>query len=294
MVATPQKYRNPRQGFYTDLYVDTTPVGSIVNNLKAGQNSFDHNYINASSNPHRHGETIGDAYQLGDDPAYTHEGYLYCNGDEHYIRDYPTLFQIIGNDYGGAASNGIAITFEGMLKTFTSNATYNANRPAGTYLVQGITLTGNGSGAWFKVVVPASGTSVPTITLDFAGKGYSVGDTINLPNDKLGRAGGVPDIVITVASIEGGGGSGYTVNSVVSIGAPAGVVWSNFLSPTVTTLNSSGFSKNDGTEWSSNLTATSGFESANPASKAFDGSLTTFAQSTGTCLLYTSPSPRDS
>ena len=285
MVATPQKYRNPRQGFYTDLYVDTTPVGSIVNNLKAGQNSFDHNYINASSNPHRHGETIGDAYQLGDDPAYTHEGYLYCNGDEHYIRDYPALFQIIANDYGGIASTGIDITFEGMVKTFTSNATYNANRPAGTYLVQGITLTGNGSGAWFKVVVPASGTSVPTITLDFAGKGYTVGDTINLPNDKLGKAGGVPDIVITVASIEGGGGSGYTVNSVVSIGAPAGVVWSNFLSPTVPILNSSGFSKNDGTEWSSNLTSTSGFETANDASKAFDGSLTTFAQSTGTGTL---------
>ena len=282
MVATPQKYRNPRKGFYTDLYVDTTPVGSIVNNLKAGQNSFDHNYINASSNPHRHAETVGDAYQLGDDPAYTHEGYLYCNGDEHYIRDYPALFQIIGNDYGGSASNGIDITFEGMVKTFTSNATYNANRPAGTYLVQGVTLTGNGSGAWFKVVVPASGTSIPTITLDFAGKGYTVGDTINLPNDKMGKAGGVPDIVITVASIEGGGGSGYTVNSVVSIGAPAGVVWSNFLSPTVPTQTSAGFSKNDGTEWSSNLTATSGFESANPASKAFDGSLTTFAQSTGT------------
>ena len=30
MVATPQKYRNPRQGYYTDLGVDTTPIGAIV------------------------------------------------------------------------------------------------------------------------------------------------------------------------------------------------------------------------------------------------------------------------
>ena len=282
MVATPQTYRNPRQGFYTDLYVDTTPVGSIVNNLKAGQNSFDHQYINASSSPYRHTETAGNKYSINDDPAYTHEGYLYCNGEEHYIRDYPALFQVIGNEYGGIASVGIDVTFEGMIKTFTTNAAYNASRPAGTYLVQGITATGNGSGAWFNVVVPASGTTAPTVTLNFAGKGYVATDTITLPNSKLGSAAGVSDITVTVSTIEGGGGTGYTVNDTINIGAPAGITWSNYLSSTVNIETSSGFSKNDGTVWSTNLTATSGFETANPATKAFDGSITTFAQSTGT------------
>ena len=280
MVATPQKYRNPRQGFYTDLYVDTTPVGAIVNNLKAGQNSFDHNYINANTNSHKHTETAGNAYVGGDDPAYTHEGYLYCNGDEHYITDYPGLFEIIGNKYGGTASVGLDITYEGQIKTFTHNGVYSSNRPTGTYLIQGITQTGSGTGAWFNVVV--AGTSAPVVTLDNPGKGYAATDTIKLPNTKLGSIGGVADIIVTVSAIEGGGGSGYTVNDVVNIGAPAGVVWSNFLSPTVNIETSSGFSKNDGTVWSTNLTATSGFETANPATKAFDGSLTTFAQSTGT------------
>ena len=280
MVATPQTYRNPRQGFYTDLYVDTTPVGAIVNNLKTGQNSYDHKYINASSSPYRHTETLGNHYQTKDDPAYTHEGYLYCNGDEHYIRDYPQLFSTIGNKYGGIPSVGIDITFGGMVKTITHNGVYSANRPTGTYIVQGITASGNGSGAWFKVVV--AGTAAPVVTIDFPGKGYVVNNTITLPNDKLGKAGGVADITVTVSAIEGGGGSGYTVTDTISIGAPAGVTWSNYLSDTVNIKTSAGFSKNDGTVWSTNLTATSGFETANPATKAFDGSLTTFAQSIGT------------
>ena len=280
MVATPQKYRNPRQGFYTDLYVDTTPVGAIVNNLKSGQNSFDHKYINASTNNHRHTETLGDAYITGDDPAYTHEGYLYCNGEEHYIADYPALFEVIGNKYGGTASVGLDVTFEGQIDTFTHNGVYDANRPTGTYLVQGKTITGDGTGAWFNVVV--AGTAAPVITLDNPGKGYAATDTIKLPNDKIGKIGGVADITVTVGTIKGGGGTGYTTSDIVNIGAPAGIVWSSYLSSTVNIKTSAGFSKNDGTVWSTNLTATSGFETANPATKAFDGSLTTFAQSIGT------------
>ena len=46
-------------------------------------------------------DTTGNAYQQGDDPAYTHDGYLYCDGSEYNIADYPALFEVIGNDYGG-------------------------------------------------------------------------------------------------------------------------------------------------------------------------------------------------
>ena len=41
-----QSYRNTRRGFYTDCYQDTTPIGSIVSNLKSGANSYDHEFVN--------------------------------------------------------------------------------------------------------------------------------------------------------------------------------------------------------------------------------------------------------
>ena len=80
-----QSYRNTRRGYYTDCYQDTTPVGSIVPNLKTGANSYDHSFINKSTNPHKLDDIVGNAYQLGDDPAYTHEGYLYCDGTEYNL-----------------------------------------------------------------------------------------------------------------------------------------------------------------------------------------------------------------
>ena len=105
-----QAYRNPRQGFYTDLTVDTTPVGAIVPNLKTGQNSFDHSFVKygATAFPILT-ESAGDAYLLGDDPAYTHHGYLYCDGSEYNISDFPSLFEILGNKNSPRASSGIDV-----------------------------------------------------------------------------------------------------------------------------------------------------------------------------------------
>ena len=95
-----QSYRNTRKGFYTDCYQDTTPIGSIVANLKSGANTYDHSFINKATNPHKLEDFNGSAYISGDDPAYTHDGYLYCDGTEHAIKDYPSLYQIIGTSYG--------------------------------------------------------------------------------------------------------------------------------------------------------------------------------------------------
>ena len=44
-----QGYRNARKGFFTDLLVDTTPIGAIVPNLKKGQNSYDNTYVRAGA-----------------------------------------------------------------------------------------------------------------------------------------------------------------------------------------------------------------------------------------------------
>ena len=79
-MTSSQLYRNARQGFYTDLTVDTTPVGAIVPNLKTGTNSYDHNFVKfgATTFPGLT-ETTGNAYSVKDNPAYTHEGYLYLS-----------------------------------------------------------------------------------------------------------------------------------------------------------------------------------------------------------------------
>ena len=253
MVATPQKYRNPRQGYYTDLGVDTTPVGAIVYNLKSGQNTLDHSYINDLSRHDRLNEVAGNAYLGGvDDPAYTHEGYLYCNGVEHYIKDYPGLYEIIGNKYGGLASIGVDITNSGQIKTFTTNAAYSSSRPSGTYYVNGVTTGGSGSRASFKVVVPSTGSSAPTVTVEFPGQGYAATDTIKLDNSSIGAAGGVADIIVTVSTVEGGGGSGYVAGTNLLFSAPAGVTWSNLLTAGTGAV----------------LTPTAGFDAANTTGRS--------------------------
>ena len=90
-----QGYRNARKGYLTDLLVDTTPIGSIVPNLKAGQNSYDHSFVKATASGYPSlTEASGNAYLTGDDPAYTHEGYLYCDGTEYNIGDYLSLIHI--------------------------------------------------------------------------------------------------------------------------------------------------------------------------------------------------------
>ena len=131
-----QSYRNSRTGFLTDLLVDTTPIGAIVPNLKTGQNSYDHNFIkfNATNYPALT-DIAGNAYQSGDNPAYTHDGYLYCDGSEYNIADYPALYEIIGNDYGGRSSSGVDVTSGGSGYTSAPVVTIDPP-PAGILTLQ--------------------------------------------------------------------------------------------------------------------------------------------------------------
>ena len=126
-----QAYRNNRKGYLTDLLIDTTPIGSIVTNLKTGQNSYDHSFVKASASSYPNlSENSGNAYVTGDDPAYTHEGYLYCDGTEYNISDYPGLYEIVGTKYGGRSSNGIDVVTGGSGYTTSSNVTITS-APAG-------------------------------------------------------------------------------------------------------------------------------------------------------------------
>ena len=162
-----QSYRNTRRGYYTDYYQDTTPVGSIVPNLKTGANSYDHSFINKATNLHKLDEISGNAYQLGDDPAYTHDGYLYCDGTEYNIKDYPSLFEIIGVNYGGRVSSGIDVTAPGSGYTTTSAVTISAPPAGGTQATASVgSVNGTGGILTVDVLNPGSGyTSTPTVTV---------------------------------------------------------------------------------------------------------------------------------
>ena len=162
-----QSYRNNRKGFYTDCYQDTTPVGTIVSNLKSGANTYDHEFINKATNLHRLEDFAGNAYQNDDDPAYTHDGYLYCDGTEYQIKDYPTLYEILGVHYGGRASSGIDVTAAGSGYTISSAVTISAPPTGGiqaTAIVK--TVDTNGGILTVDILNPGSGyTSIPTVTV---------------------------------------------------------------------------------------------------------------------------------
>jgi len=183
-----QGYRNSRKGYLTDLLTDTTPIGSIVSNLKAGQNSYDHSFVKAtSSNYPNLSEAIGNAYTTGDDPAYTHEGYLYCDGSELNISDYIGLYQIIGTKYGGRSSNGIDVVNGGSGYTTSSIVTITAAPAGGINMLATVgAVDTNGKILYLNVTNSGTGyTSVPTVTV--AG---GTGATFQLRMTDLTAAGG--------------------------------------------------------------------------------------------------------
>ena len=165
-----QSYRNTRKGFYTDCYQDTTPIGTIVSNLKSGANTYDHEFINKSTNLHRLEDFSGNAYGSGDDPAYTHDGYLYCDGTEYDIKDYPALYEILGVDYGGRASSGIDVVTGGSGYSVTDIVSISAPTGVGgvqaTAIVKSVQTIPNGAIQYIDVTNPGSGyLTAPTVSV---------------------------------------------------------------------------------------------------------------------------------
>ena len=243
-----QTYRNNRKGFYTDLCVDSTPIGAIVPTLKSEKNSFDHNFIKsvASSYPALE-EIAGNAYSTGDDPAYTHEGYLYCDGTEYNIIDYPGLYEVVGNDYGGLSNPGTLITSGGSGYTtapaiafsspplVTGNVTATGSTIITSGVVTGISLSNGGSGY----------TSVPTITIGVqwtTGIVYSSGDQVFNANKvytatNAGTSGAIAPTHTTGSVSDGAVTWAYagtqataTVVRIDSLGSVTGITKSNVLS----------------------------------------------------------------
>jgi hypothetical protein len=85
----------------------------------------------------------------------------------------------------------------GAVAAFSSNASSNASRTAGTYsTLQGLSSK-NGEGATFEIVVASGGAT--TVKITGRGAGYLVNETITIRDSQLG-GGGAPDILITVTS----------------------------------------------------------------------------------------------
>lgn len=120
-VAINPVYRNKRTNFYTDKGMDHQSIGSIIQVLKSTQNSFDHNFVPTivpQSGSYSYKNISGSA-NPGLNPEYQYEGYIYCDGSEYNISDYPALYEVIGNDYGGVASDGLDVTSGGFNYTGT-------------------------------------------------------------------------------------------------------------------------------------------------------------------------------
>lgn len=176
------EYRNRRQNFYIDKGIDTQAIGSIVQVLKSTKNSFDHNFkpslVPSPSGTSAYINQSGNALPQSN-PEYQYEGYIYCDGAEYYIQDYPALFEVIGTEYGGASSDGIDVISGG--NGYPTTTTVTISPPSGPPVI-GITPVQatatasivNGVITGINVSNPGIGyspTQLPTVTLNNFGAG---------------------------------------------------------------------------------------------------------------------------
>lgn len=111
-VALNPQYRNKRPNYYQEVGPDSVTVGTIINVLKtkASENSFDSSFVPSTTpvNGITAYSNISGNAQPENNPEYQYYGYLYCDGSEYNIKDYPLLYSIIGNEYGGTPGTGIS------------------------------------------------------------------------------------------------------------------------------------------------------------------------------------------
>ena len=151
-VAPNPAYRNRRENYYTDKFPDTQTIGTIIQTLKSVEGSYDHNNIPAlvpgPGGTTKYTEISGDA-EPENNPEYQYEGYIYCDGSEYNIVDYPALYEAIGNDYGGTASDGIDII--------------NGGAGWGATVTVAIDAPPSGANQVYQSVVPVQATATATV-----------------------------------------------------------------------------------------------------------------------------------
>lgn len=105
-------YRSTLPNFYSDKGGSYVSVGAIVPTL-VGVNTDKNNSITTQ------------------DHEYDYRGYLYCDGAEYDIRDYPNLYEALGNEYvkpTDTSRNGIEFKFYGtpgsIYRSFVDNGNF--------------------------------------------------------------------------------------------------------------------------------------------------------------------------
>lgn len=179
MTSSAPNYRNTRQLYYSDKASDSTEIGTIINSFKAIDNVYDNEYIPNNVNiPYT--VQSGDA-KTEENPEYQYPGYLYCDGSEYNISDFPLLYGVIGNEYGGESRPGIKVkkrgsgypTDQSMTIEFDPPPGYNASNPGNLEIIE-------------ATIVVATNGKVLTVTATKLGFGY---DPANPPSFTLQNSG---------------------------------------------------------------------------------------------------------
>ncbi len=107
-------------------------------------------------------------------------------------------FTVSTNSLGDPTLDSNFLTFgTGKIASFTTNASTDASRAAGTYTVTGLS-SGNGVDAQFSVYVSDSG--VTDVDIINRGTTYAASETIELLDQNMG-GGGAADITVTVSTV---------------------------------------------------------------------------------------------
>ena len=174
-ISSPPEYRNTRPNFYTDKASDNNPVGSIINTFKAITDVYDNNYT-----PMNAYKVIAGNANTGANPEYQYPGYVYCDGSEYNISDFPALYEIIGTSYGGESRPGIKIVNGGSGYAAGTTITFSA-APTGGETIEGVLVIVAGVVTGVGLSKIGSGyTTEPTFTIANAGGGSGLQLEINL------------------------------------------------------------------------------------------------------------------
>ncbi len=174
-VSSPPTYRNTRTNYYTDKASDSNPVGSIISTFKSITGVYDNNYI-----PLNAYNVVPGNSNVQDKPEYQYPGYVYCDGAEYNISDFPALYSVIGNDYGGTARPGINIINGGSGYDQNTTIAFSPAPAGGEDITANLTIL---NGVITAVNLTASGlgyTTEPTFSLLNAGSGTGLQLEINI------------------------------------------------------------------------------------------------------------------
>jgi len=175
VASTPPSYRSNRPLYYTDKAADSANIGSIITTFKAIDDVYDNSYVPFTPYVKQSGDANTDV-----NPEYQFPGYIYCDGAEYNISDFPALYQAIGNEYGGEPKQAITITAGGSgydtndTIVFDSPPGYDAANPGALQIIEANLTVVNG--AVTAIVVTKLGfgydpTNPPGFTINGVGSG---------------------------------------------------------------------------------------------------------------------------